>query len=337
MNEPRSAFVGLALERARAHAAIELALPNPEDLAIDVVPRDGAPFCLTLHTLYVQTRDASPAARAEALDRRLEAALAPAAVPAAWAEAAPRLRTVLRAASSLGPDLRAWVARPALPGLIEAAVIDHDHAMLYVRAEHAREWKVDPAEVLDRGRAQADPLDWQPWDQGAGIWCCDDGYAGAQALCGGVLGEVSERLSGPLVAAAPHAHLLLVARRDVASVIRLARTADAEYGAGGRPISPCLYVGAPSAELRVAAEHPAFETLERSRVRLWIDEVSATAHARGDELELAAVRAEDGRLRTAVRHAALPALPEAEVTLGGAAPAGERLAGTWPPWRIREG
>lgn len=334
MTEARSAFVQLALERARAHAGIELALPHPDDLAIDVVPRQGATFRLTLHTLFVSCQDRSPAARAEAVDRRLDAALTPAVVPAAWAAAAPRLRTVLRAASSLGPDLGGFVARPALPGLIEAAVIDHEHAVLFVRAEHARAWGREPSAVLDVGRQRGDPPNLQPWDEPAGLWCSDAGTDGAQLLRAEALTALQERLGGPIVVALPHAHLLLVARQDPTTTARLARTAGAEYDAAGGPVSPCLYAGTPLTELRVERAHPAFEALERARVQLWVDEVSATAAARGVELELAAARGDDGRLRTALRWQALDALPEAEVVLDGPAPSGERVPGTWPPWRV---
>ncbi len=334
MTDPRDAFVQLALARARAHEDIELALPHPGDLAIDVVPTDGATFCLTLHTLFVQTRDASPTARADALDRRLHAALAPATAPDAWSDAAPRLRTVLRAASSLGPDLRDFAARPALPGLVEAAVIDNEFALLYARAEHADGWGQDADGVVTRGRAQLHDVLFEPWDEAAGLWCAEHEYGSAQLLRGGALARLSARLGGPLVAAVPHAQLVLVGPTDPSTVARLARTADAEYGAGGRPVSPCLYAIEPAVELRVAADHPAFEALERARARLWCDEVSAAAHALGLDVQPAAIRGQDGRLHTAVRHTPAAILPEAEVTLHGPAPRGERVPGMWPPWRV---
>jgi hypothetical protein len=329
----RAAFRALALERARAHPGVELALPHPDDLALDVVPTDGPAFRLSLHTLFARSRDASPEQRLRALDARIAAALSPAEVPPTWAEAAPRLRAVLRAASTLGPDLREHAARPCLPGLVLAAVIDHPHLVLHVSAAQARGWGQDRGAVVDAALGTTAALALEPWDEDAGLWCSDGLTAGAALLRPGAIAALEASLGGPVAVAIPGSDLLVVGPATPAGVGRLARTAAAEHGAAGQPVSPCLYSGTPLEPLRVAPEHPAFDALERARIQLWVDEVSSAAHARGVELELAAVRGEDGRLRTAVRSTGQTILPVAEITLDGPAPTGPEVPGLWPPWR----
>jgi hypothetical protein len=324
VTEREQAFLELAIARARQHPGVDLALPEA-DLSVSIVPVEGDTFRLTLHTLFATTSDRSPDDRAAALDARLDAALTPMELPADWLEAQPRLRTVLRSASTFGATLGELVAMPVLPGLVEAAVLDHPHAVLHVNRQAAADWGRSPTDVLLAARAATPPVELEPWDADAGLYCSDQLSGGAWAL---------HRSDAPdTVFAVPHAHLLIVGPNDPKSVARLAATASAEYDAGGRPVSPCVYAPGPVRELRVPPSHPAFDALERARIQLWVDEVAATAHDVGVELRLAAARGPDGRLRTAVEWTDAESLPEAEVTLGGPAPEGERVPWRWPPWR----
>ena len=357
MTDPRAAFAALALERARARADVQLALPSEDELCLELVPRAGGPLRLNLHALFVRCRDLSPEARLDAVDQHLEAAIAPLDAPRTWADALPLLRCVLRAPSALGHAPASLVARPVLPSVLLAAVIAHPRPLAMVTQAQADGWGLATDAVLGAALLATPEPRWEPWDEAAGLWCSDEGTAAASLLRPSVLRSAESLLGGPAVVAMPDRFLTILGPARPDSVARLARSAANEYAAAGGPLSPCLYTGAPNEPLhlhpghpaleplrldptpsaleplRLAPGHPAFEALERARIQLWADEVHVAAGARSMELELSGVRGEDGRLRTAVGWIEGFALPEAELTIGGPAPAGEVVPGTWPPWR----
>ena len=313
-------FLNLALQRAREHADVDLALPRAQGLGLDVVPRQGPPFRLLLDALHHETIDWSPAERIAAIDARLDAALRP-ADPWPWEEAQPRLTVLMRAASTLAnPDLVTW---PAGLGLRAGVAIDTDDAHLLVTGSRRDGWGKTTAELRALAAQNARRPELTPWDptQPEGVQCgLPDGA----------------RLDGLSAFAIPHSGLLLVAdRADPAALRRLARTATREYASGPRPISPAVY-GADLEPLRVAREHPAFEAIEQGRVRAWADEVAIQAESMGVAVTPVGVRQPDGRLALGVRaDPSAPALPEAEVYIDGGGPAGPGVPGTWPAWRQR--
>jgi len=313
-------FLTLALQRARAHAGVDLALPRAEGLGLDVVPREGPPFRLLLDALHHETLDWSPAQRIAAIDARLDAALRP-ADPWPWEQARPRLTELVRAASTLAnTDLVTW---PVGLGLRAGVAIDTDDAHILVTWSRLDGWGITAAGLRALAAQNARTPELTPWDptEPRGVQCgLPDGA----------------RLDGLEAFAIPHSGLLLVAdREDPASVGRLARTAAREYASGPRPVSPAVY-GAGLEPLRVAREHPAFDAIEQGRVRAWADEVATQAESMGVAVTPVGVRQSDGRLALGVRaDPSAPALPEAEVYIDGEGPAGPAVPGTWPAWRQR--
>ena len=343
-NQPeRHPFLTLALERARAHADVELALPRDDGLALDVVPRQGPPFRLDLHGLHLETLDAGPEARAAALDRRLTLACRSRELPASWPAAAPALRVVLRTGALLtnGADV---VARPVGQCLVEALVLDAPESYSFVTARTLESWGVPAEEVFATARSNLDDsgsaVTWDPSAPSA-LWSFEPaaGHAPSRLLLPGWLEGFADRVTGRPVAAAPHASLLLVTGdAHPTTLARIARTAAREYASSPQPITPVLLrsTGPGLEPLRVDPHHPAFEQLEDSRVRAWAMDVSAQAEVWGEPVEPVGVRQEDGRLATGARaREGASRLPVAEVYLGVEAPEGPPVQGSWPPWRLR--
>ncbi len=336
----RHPFLTLALERARAHDAVEIALPRDDGLAIDVVPREGPPFRLDLHSLHLETLDVGPAGRAAALDHRLALACHPPGSPVTWAAAAPQLRPVLRTGSLLldGPDL---LVRPVGPCLLEAVVVDGPESYTYVTRRSVEVWGVSTRDVFAKARANLSDAPCVSWDPSSAspIWSCEpaDGHPSSRLLRPGWLDGFADRVRGRPVAAAPHASLLLVTGDQCPETLaRVAETSAREYASSPVPISPLLLKGEGLEVVRVSPGHPAFERLEDTRVRAWAMDVAAQAEAWGEPVHPVGVRQRDGRLATGARATeGSTRLPEAEVYLGVTEPTGPPVEGSWPAWRLR--
>lgn len=337
-------FLRLALERARAHPDVDLALPRDDGLAMDVVPQRGPPFRLDLHGLHLETLDVGPEARAAALDRRLTQACRPPGSISTWAEARARLLPLVRTGSFvLGPGAE-LLARPAGPCLLELVVLDGPDAYTFVPRQRLIQWGVAADEVFATARRNLTrPEAFVAWDPSAPspIWSFEpgDGHPTSRILMPGWLDSLAGRVDGGPVAALPHAGLLLVTGDgDPATLARVALTAAREFETSPQPLSPVL-VRASSRGLEVARvepAHPAFAALEEARVRAWAMDVSAQAEDWGQAVEGVGVRQEDGRLATGARASGeATRLPEAEVYLGVTRPVGALVEGSWPPWRSR--
>jgi hypothetical protein len=340
----RHPFLKLALDRARAHDAVEIALPRDDGLALDVVPKEGPPFRLDLHGLHLETLDAGPAGRAAALDHRLTLACRPSGLPASWSVVAPDLRVVLRSGSLLldGPEL---VARPVGSCLVEAVVLDGPESYAYVTRSHLEPWGVSTEEAFATARSNLSGTDASvPWDPtpAAPIWSYEtvDGHATSRLLLPGWLQGFADRVQGRPIAAAPHASLLLVTGDAHPAVMaRVARAAAREYASSPQPITPVLLRSTEEGlePARVGPEHPAFDALEDARVRAWAMDVAAQAEAWGEPVEPVGVRQADGRLATGARaRSGASRLPEAEVYLQVATAASSLIEGSWPRWRLRD-
>ncbi len=348
-------FLQQAARRAVARDDVELAVPDPQGLSLDVVPRDGATFRLGLSDLWVQCRDLPPEQRLEALDRRLEAALHPPAAPTDPAEARRALRSLLRPASAVSSGLGAddpLIWWPTLPCLVEALVCDLGESFAFVRASDLERWGLSPDRALRHARRNLGDEALAPWDPRAApplLELDGDGAWGpARLLEPGWLAGQRAAVGAPPVAAAPHAAQLLHTGHTPAALSRLARSAEAEYLAAPRPISPALYeaAGDRPRPLQLPADHPAAEAVALGHLRLAADEYGAAdeALARIDPAPRAdfTVLREGGRVRSRVRWGqAGELLPEAEevqladgriVPWSQVEPSLEPVQGTWPRW-----
>ncbi len=357
MSTPKPAFLFLqeAARRTAAREDVDLAVADPDALGLDVVPRNGATFRLGLSDLWVQCRDLPPEQQHEAIERRLSAALSPPTTPTELGEAYRVLRSLLRPASAIASGLGAedpLIWRPALPCLVEVLACEMGGAFLFVRASDLERWGLSADRALLHGRRNLGDEPLAPWDPRADpplLELDGDGAWGpARLLQTGWLAKRRAAVGGPPVAAAPHAALLLLTGNSSAALSRLAHTAEEEYLAAPRPISPALYeaAGEQPRPLRLSPDHPAAEAVALGHLRLAADEYGAAAEvlARVDPAPQAdfLVLREGGRARSRVRwREAGELLPEADevqlsdgrvVPWSQVEPALELVPGTWPRW-----
>lgn len=177
-------------------------------------------------------------------DRRILGADAP------WRQVRPHLRPVLRPASTgvgLAGDQRP-LRRPAMPYLIEMAVIDQPASMLYVPGDRLPGWGVSAEDVFavareNLGRRAPQPGGGSP-DGPVMLRFVEDGdaYWSSCLLVKGWLAGLTERVGGRPVAFVPDRETLIVVADQPGVVEKLFDMIEADYLAAARPLSPVPYV-----------------------------------------------------------------------------------------------
>ena len=199
---------------------------------------DDVPSVLQLDGLLGQRKKA----RREHLDRFVAGLLRSPGLPAAWEDARPLLRPVLRGATTPA-DVSAPLSRPAFPFLAEFVVVDHPDTMTYVTAEHG--WQVGDDEVFAAARANLtaatlvgsaeEPVVVQFVDDGDSYWT-------SHLLLDGWLAGLAGQVGGRPVAFAPERGTLLVTADDSDLLPGLFAQAEAAYLDSPRAITPMAYV-----------------------------------------------------------------------------------------------
>jgi hypothetical protein len=206
-------------------------------------------------------------------------------LPETWEDAAEMLLPVLRPATffqhGVGPDEpgKQPVRRPFLPFLSEAIAIDHESAMAYAIADNLETWGVDAEraharalENLERvageGISLYDPTaPYRIWQVASG-----DAYESSRLLLPGWLASFRDRVEGrPLAAVPERSTLLVTGDGDPAAIERLVASADREFRAAPRSISPALYTVDDSGRVvpyELPAEHPLHARVREGRIHL---------------------------------------------------------------------
>ena len=209
-----------------------------------------------LHHLFSELRDVPSAERAGRIEFFVRSILEVGdAIP--WEEARGRVFPVLRAGTygayldQRGTLTPQPLRRNVLPFLVELLVLDRPRSMAIINPKNLDDWSVPESEVRRSAHENADtfrntPL--EPYlDQFGGISCLpDDGpndvYASSRLLLPGWLASMTGRFRGRPLAIVPERGSLFVAGdADPEAARWLAQTAQREWQASTRALSPVVY------------------------------------------------------------------------------------------------
>lgn len=282
---PEEAFRQEVLRIAEAAPFIASVSAAADAYALDLTYADGEQMKCFLGNLYAETRDVSPEERQLRVLHFLSVMSERPELPETWEDAAEMLLPVLRPSTffqhGVGPDEpgKQPVRRPFLPFLSEALAIDHESAMAYAIVDNLEKWGVDPEraharalENLQKVAAQGIEL----YDPTAAyrIWhvVSGDAYESSRLLLPGWLASFRDRVSGRPVAAIPERSTLLVTGdEDPTAIERLIASADREFRAAPRSISPALYTvddGGRVVPYVLPPEHPLHGRVHEGQVHL---------------------------------------------------------------------
>jgi hypothetical protein len=221
-----------------------------------VVGREEGTHSLFLRNIFVETRDRTPAERAAIIQRFISFVRRPAEDQDAlsFREARGRLVPLLRQVTMFhaidSEKLKVPVRRPFAPFLMECVGIDSEDSIGYVTEAQVEGWKVSADAVFQAARETAAaafrPGDVRPYgtERGFALWHVgkDDSYESSRLLVPGWLAAFAPRVSGRPVAIVPSRSRVIVGGDGNESCLRvLAETAQREYTASPRSISPALY------------------------------------------------------------------------------------------------
>lgn len=299
---PEELFQSEVVAVAQAAPFIARAERDPEAYAVDLVYEDGERMKCFLGNLYAETRDVMPEERQLRILHFLAVMADRPELPETWEDAAPMLRPVLRPATffnhGVGPDEpgKQPLRRPVLPFLCEAIAIDHESAMAYAIRENLERWGVTEDEAFAAARAnlaQSANLGVELYDSSAAypLWhvASDDAYESSRLVLPGWLAAFRDKVDGRPVAAVPERSTLLVTGDgNPAALERLLDSADREFRAAPRSISPALYTVDDDGRvvpLRVAADHALAARIHESEVHLAAVEYGAQKRMLEAQLE----------------------------------------------------
>jgi uncharacterized protein YtpQ (UPF0354 family) len=278
-DEARLSFLEAVAEKLRAVSADLDFHRDVTAFALRARSREGAENALFLENLFAETRDLSPEARDDRVQRFVElfaSRVTTAAPLLAWEEARERLVLCLRAATfstGTGMSDEKLVRRPFVPMLVEVVALDAPDRIQYVGRTNGEEWKVTPAELFAAAQATIASVETriERYDPEAAypLWYVanDDDYEASRLLTAGWLASLSGRVNGRPVAIVPHSRLLIVGGDgDDDCVARLVEVANREYQSSPRCISPALYTVDDAGKVvpfHLPAGHPLASEVER--------------------------------------------------------------------------
>jgi uncharacterized protein YtpQ (UPF0354 family) len=286
--DPRQLFASEVEALVRSLPGVASTTRVEESFAIDVTMNDGGANRIFLENHFAETREMSPDERRARLSIALSGIgteLEP-----TWEEARTMLVPVLRDAtfgnvttqhlptsarneSSVDGLLR----RPFAPFLDILAVLDLPTQMMFVSRQKAKAWNVSEDEVIDTALARFARMTESGAtlydDKHGPLWTVstDDTYESSRLLIPGWLASFRGKVQGTPVAIVPNRSMVLVGGSGRPEMIaRLIETAEREFSASTRSISPALYtvddegrvVPYLSADPRVRIAHEKLATFE---------------------------------------------------------------------------
>jgi hypothetical protein len=246
------AFLDKAEAILRALAPVESVRRPPGQGAL-AFTFAGKEQTLHFHHLFGELRDCSPEVRKERLEFFIGAVLAKEAEPdLSWSDARPHILPLIRAGTygaylteekELGPQP---IRRDVLPFLVEVLVVDRPASMALIASNTVERWAVLEEVVRRAAYENVEALRDTPLepylDRFGGISCLPgtDDYATTRLLLPGWL--ASQRVAGRPLAVMPDRSTLFIAGdADPGAAGWLAETAQREWRATSRAISPVVY------------------------------------------------------------------------------------------------
>ncbi len=253
--EPREALMRQVETLVRMDPAVEKVTRRTADYGLDIT-RAGSDGTFFLDNLFADTRELAPEQRVEVIQRYLRSLWqeSPDALP--WEQAREQLLPVLRT-STFGKSLQAktetepereLVGRRTLPFMSELLVLDLPESAMFVQRRHLEKWGVDEDAAFaaaheNLARLPDDGVELYDDEHGP-LWTVDtnDTYETSRLLRPGFLASFAGRVEGRPIAILPERSTLLIggdARPELVS--RLIVSAEREYGAASRCLTPALY------------------------------------------------------------------------------------------------
>lgn len=237
----RERFAEAVLGSLRAHG-----VTDAEYLAEEFSVRHSGDEVLYLGNVFAECADAEESERAEMIAHFVGAMTNADAPPEEWASARGLLRPVLRPVTYGLDDTeiaKAMLSRPAFPFVDEEVVVDLPRTRVYVTAEMARKWGVEPEAVFAAARQNLAEIarPGSP-DELEIVRFVDDGdsYFGSWLLVPGWLASFGGGEHRP-VAFIPDDHTLLVVPDDPELLERIYEMVEEQYQESARQISPQGY------------------------------------------------------------------------------------------------
>ncbi|NVJ18045.1 DUF1444 family protein [Myxococcus sp. AM010] len=292
--EPREALMRQVEALLRADPAVEKVARRTQDYGLDIT-RAGSDGTFFLDNLFADTRELPPEQRVQLIQRYLRALWQESPDSLHWEQARELLLPVLRA-STFGMSLRKqaeadreMVGRRTLPFLRELLVMDLPESAMFVQRRHLETWGVTEEEAFTAAHANLVRLPDEGvelYDEEHGpLWTVEtrDTYETSRLLRPGFLASFAGRVEGRPVAVLPERSTLLIggdARPEL--VARLSESAEREYAAASRCLTPALYTVDDAGRV-VPYVHPGQDALANrvrlAHVRLALAEYSAQKEA----------------------------------------------------------
>jgi hypothetical protein len=232
----------------------------------------GSTRRMFLANIFGETRDLSPADRAERIRRFVAIIAEPKDDDPSWSEVGERLVPVLRGATGFirtGADAPLQpIRRRFVPFLIECVGLDSEHSFSFVNPKMLAKWSVDAGAVFAAARENGarcfgdGDVARHPSEGSSAVWrvARDDSYETSRLILPGWLAGFAGKVTGRPVAIAPSRSTLMVGGDgDEGCLRQLVETARREFEAAPRRISPALYTvddGGAVVPLVLPADHP---------------------------------------------------------------------------------
>jgi hypothetical protein len=294
---PEEQFADLVLGLTRRLPYVSSAARHPSKaftLSISL-EEGGEPAELYLGNMFAETRDLSPDARLARV-MGLLSAIEP-QDPLDWDEAKGLLVPLLRSMAYAASTDHALAVEPFVPFVVLALGIDSDATTQVVTAETLSGWGV-PFETarqcaFDVLTNHIESEDVETWDRDTPYPNFtigrDDSYQSSRLALPGFVASFRGKVNGNPIAIVPHRGLLVIAGdADASAVLRLIDTAEREYRASPRSLSPDLYTVDAADQVvpwEPPPDHPHRRLARRNRLLLAGSEYDQQKEALSESLE----------------------------------------------------
>jgi len=249
--EPRALFLAEALEVIASRGDLRVT-PVKDLFALDISVGDEAPARLFLENVFAETREISPEQRRQRIAFYCTVLLT-SNTDQPWSEAREQLVPVIRGKSyglvMTGKDLELrLLRRPFLPYLDQVVAIDMPSSLSFVNRKSLAKWDVTEEAVFSAAWARIHLLENPEMtlhdDTHGPLFAvaANDTYEACRLLVPGWLASFRGKVEGNPIAIIPDRGTLMVggdARPEL--VARMAESAEREFAASTRCMSPALY------------------------------------------------------------------------------------------------
>lgn len=273
---PREAFANLFMAEAANLATVQRVEQDAQQPFCIRIWLDEAeePMIAYLDGIFQETRELAPEQRLAQIARFLRI-FEETREELSWDAASERLVPVVRVVGFANDSPFPLVTRPFLPFLRLFVAIDHEDSIAFVSEKNLQDWQKSASEVFERAfETLADHIsaaDVEAYDADASSpilhIAANDSYEPSRLAAPGFLASFTGKVSGNPIAIIPdRSRMLITGDGDLQALARLARSAEAEFRAAARSISPAVYTVAADGAvqpLHLAKDHPEHFLVER--------------------------------------------------------------------------